>query len=87
MERTDDELERRDATATEASAPQRALAHLSCPLCGGPNDCATAQSGDFATPCWCRDATFPPGLLARVPPADAGRACICPACVAAAAGG
>lgn len=84
MQRPDDERERCDAAP--AQAPQRALPHPDCPLCGGPNDCAPARSGDLATPCWCRDASFPPGLLARVPAADAGRACICPACVAAAGG-
>jgi len=62
-----------------------ALPHHECPLCGGPNDCAAACSGDLSTPCWCRGATFAPDLLARIPAADRGRACICAACAAAGA--
>jgi len=31
------------------------------------NACAAAISGSFETPCWCRQATFAPALLARVP--------------------
>ncbi|TXK30998.1 cysteine-rich CWC family protein [Ottowia sp. GY511] len=58
-----------------------------CPLCGGPNGCAMAQVVAGAAPvaCWCRDADFAPELLARVPPEARRRACICAACVAAAA--
>ena len=51
-----------------------------CPLCGGPNQCAAAQSGSFETPCWCREATFSPDLLARLPEAQRGQACICQDC-------
>jgi hypothetical protein len=56
------------------------LPEHACPLCGGPNDCAAARSGSFSTPCWCREATFSAELLAKVPPAMQGRACICPRC-------
>ncbi|MBI3369951.1 MAG: cysteine-rich CWC family protein [Burkholderiales bacterium] len=56
-----------------------------CPLCGGPNGCTPAQSGRFDGPaCWCQDARFSAELLARVPAAQQGRACICAACAAAA---
>jgi hypothetical protein len=34
-------------------------------------------------PCWCVAATFGDALLARVPAAARGRACICAACAAA----
>ncbi len=51
-----------------------------CPICGGPNRCAAAESGSFDTPCWCRDATFSPDLLARVPEVRRGQACICQDC-------
>jgi hypothetical protein len=54
-----------------------------CPLCGQPNGCAAAASGSFETACWCREASFPPALLARVPVALQGRACICRACAEA----
>ncbi|MEO8038869.1 MAG: cysteine-rich CWC family protein [Betaproteobacteria bacterium] len=55
-----------------------------CPLCGRPNRCAPAQSGTFQTPCWCREATFSAGLLARVPQRQRNIACICRACLEAA---
>ena len=51
-----------------------------CPLCGRPNGCAAVASGTLAAECWCRSVTFPPELLARVPAAQAGTACICRAC-------
>jgi len=59
---------------------------LNCPLCAGPNACAPAQSGSFETPCWCKGVTLSAALLARVPEGRAGLSCICPACVAGAAG-
>jgi hypothetical protein len=64
--------------------PNRPLAHPVCPLCGGPNGCAPAQAGRFDIACWCRDAHFSAELLARVPPAARGRACVCAACAGAA---
>lgn len=68
----------------EPSAPAVPLATLDCPLCGGANACAAAISGSFETPCWCRQATFAPALLARVPEAQRGQACICQGCASAA---
>jgi len=59
---------------------------LRCPLCGGANACARAAAGDDAErECWCAAATFDAALLARVPAAAAGRACICRRCQRAAA--
>jgi Cysteine-rich CWC len=55
-----------------------------CPLCGGPNACMPAACGHFDVPCWCREASFAPVLLARIPPAQRGLACICAACAEAA---
>jgi hypothetical protein len=81
----------RNSTDEQHAAPRErepgaaALPHHDCPLCGKPNDCAAACSGDLAAPCWCRDATFTPALLARVPADARGRACICAACAAAGA--
>ena len=43
-----------------------------------------AGGGDPGQPCWCVAASFSDELLARVPPAARGRACICAACAAAA---
>lgn len=58
----------------------RPLAAPLCPLCGQANACAAVASGRFDVECWCRQARFPPALLARVPTDLAGRACICRAC-------
>jgi len=58
-----------------------------CPLCGAGNACAMASGGDTSQPCWCAAASFSDELLARVPPAARGRACICAACTAAASSG
>lgn len=60
-----------------------ALPHSSCPLCGGANACAPAACGRLDVDCWCRRERFSPEILARVPAAERGRACICQACVAA----
>jgi hypothetical protein len=58
-----------------------------CPLCGQANQCANEierATGVAQPPCWCTQAHFDAALLARVPAAAQQRACICPACVAAA---
>ena len=75
-----------DGAATPVpDAPAPAAA---CPLCGGANACAMAAGvGADGPPCWCVAATFGDALLARVPAAARGRACICAACAAAAASG
>lgn len=49
-----------------------------CPLCRQPNACGAASAR-----CWCFDVVVPPALLARVPQAQRGRACICRNCIAA----
>jgi hypothetical protein len=54
-----------------------------CPLCGGPNGCAPAVSGSFDSPCWCTSVRIPAELLARVPAAQRGLACICRTCAEA----
>jgi hypothetical protein len=57
-----------------------------CPLCDQPNACALAKSGAAArAECWCAARPFPAALLARLPAASVGRACICQACQRAAA--
>ena len=63
----------------------RPVPQLACPLCGGPNDCLPARCGSFEVACWCRAASFGAGLLARVPAAQRGLACLCAACASAAA--
>jgi uncharacterized membrane-anchored protein len=73
------------ATTTDAPVAADATEAASrCPLCGRPNDCALAR-GERDAPCWCVRASFAPSLLARVPAALQGRACICARCVQEAA--
>ncbi|MDH4096051.1 MAG: cysteine-rich CWC family protein [Betaproteobacteria bacterium] len=55
--------------------------HPSCPVCGGPNECAAASSGSFTTPCWCVEVQVGPDALAPVPAHDRGRACLCRGCL------
>ncbi|NMM14381.1 MAG: cysteine-rich CWC family protein [Rhodoferax sp.] len=59
-----------------------------CPLCGQSNQCAgqvERATGIKQPPCWCNEASFGADLLARVPEQLRRKACICPACVQAAA--
>jgi len=67
--------------------PDPALPSAACPLCGQPNRCAMElerATGEKQPPCWCTRAEFRPELLARVPEAARGRACICARCAAGA---
>jgi hypothetical protein len=41
------------------------------------------SSGVPQPPCWCTQLDFSADLLAQIPPAAKGRACICPACAKA----
>jgi hypothetical protein len=63
--------------------PAAPLPATGCPLCGGPNGCAPAVSGSFDSPCWCTAVRIPPEVLARVPTAQRGMACICRTCAEA----
>jgi len=57
-----------------------------CPLCGQPNRCAMEvqrETGVPQPPCWCTQVDFSQELLAQLPPAAQGTACICAACQAA----
>jgi len=63
---------------------RKPLPETRCPLCGGPNGCAPAASGDFATPCWCSEVVIPGERLAAVPEAARDRACLCRRCAEAA---
>jgi len=58
----------------------RPLPAFECPLCGGPNGCAPAASGSFASGCWCKEVVFSKDALARVPEAARNKACLCRAC-------
>jgi hypothetical protein len=64
-----------------ASAPQPDPSR--CPLCGAANRCAMEverATGVKQEACWCAGERFGADLLARVPPAAQGRACLCQAC-------
>jgi hypothetical protein len=76
----------RDAPGTKARAMSEPLDPTFCPLCGQPNACALAASpGVPAAECWCAALRFDDALLARIPAASVGRACICLRCQRAAA--
>jgi len=62
--------------------PTAPLPALTCPVCGVSNECAVARSGQFDTPCWCKNVTFSTNALARVPEEMRGKACLCPQCAA-----
>ena len=51
-----------------------------CPLCGGQNACAQAGNGNFEMPCWCREVSFDPVVLAQVPEERRNVTCICKRC-------
>ncbi len=51
----------------------------SCPLCGGPNQCAVAQ-GKQAQLCWCMSTPMSLLALAVLPEQERGQRCICPNC-------
>jgi hypothetical protein len=55
---------------------------FTCPVCGTSNQCAVAQSGQFDTPCWCKNVKFSTQALERVPEEQRGKVCLCPRCAA-----
>jgi len=54
-----------------------------CPLCGGPNECAVAETGDPNAPCWCRDAAVNPAAKVLTHRSNNSQPCICKKCAAA----
>src|SRR5690606_5674420 len=50
-----------------------------CPLCGRANQGAMASQATPAS-CWCQNAQIPAAVLAKIPAAAQGRACICARC-------
>jgi hypothetical protein len=65
------------------SSPTAILDASLCPICGQANQCAMETeraTGQKQPPCWCTRAAFAPDLLAQLPPAVQGQACICQAC-------
>jgi Cysteine-rich CWC len=43
------------------------------------------ETGEKQAPCWCTGAAFSQALLAKIPAASQGLACVCAACAAQAA--
>lgn len=66
--------------------PLRPLKADACPICGGPNGCAASACGSFQVDCWCAAVRIDEALLARVPEALRGRACVCRRCIQDAGG-
>jgi len=50
-----------------------------CPLCGETNQCAISL-GKPPEQCWCQSSAIDKSALAKIPPAQAGKTCICPKC-------
>lgn len=72
------------ATPSQSNAPPVTVSDPArCPLCGRANQCARCQTieSDGHPTCWCEAEEIPAALLARIPPAQRGRACICRRCL------
>ncbi|MFZ2302878.1 MAG: cysteine-rich CWC family protein [Gallionella sp.] len=54
--------------------------NCTCPLCGNPNECALAQSGNIEAPCWCHGVEIDPAIIAEVPEAQRNKTCLCQRC-------
>jgi hypothetical protein len=68
------------------TAPVQAPDPRHCPLCGQANGCAmeTARAtGQQQPPCWCTQVGFNREVLAQIPAAARGKACVCQACATA----
>lgn len=51
-----------------------------CPICGRPNECAMAKTGNPDAPCWCREVTINPDALTRARKIAGNKSCICKQC-------
>lgn len=56
-------------------------ANVTCPACGGPNDCAPARSGSFDTPCWCAELAVDPAAIAALLDGKRPGSCLCRRCL------
>jgi hypothetical protein len=55
---------------------------LVCPLCGGANQCAVADSREAFSACWCFKVSVSKQALAEVLAEQIDKACLCPRCAA-----
>jgi hypothetical protein len=60
-----------------AGGPPDPVDPARCPLCGEANQCQLAAG---RTTCWCFEHKVPAPVLARVPLAAQGLACVCRRC-------
>ena len=60
--------------------PYSALDTSKCPLCGEPNQCASAADPS-ANKCWCEPKEFPRELLDQIPSDAIYKVCICSECL------
>jgi hypothetical protein len=51
-----------------------------CPACGQSNRCALADPRTADQPCWCFSLTIDPEVIAALPAAQRGVACLCQRC-------
>jgi len=78
--RKKEEKAHRKAAGPQSEAAAGGIDALICPICGEPNQCEAAASGDPNAPCWCRAVSFSPEVLARIPAEARGLACVCRQC-------
>ena len=64
----------RTAVMSAPSDPTR------CPLCGQSNQCAQTDPARAGQDCWCFAVPIDPAALARIPPREIDRSCLCPRC-------
>lgn len=51
-----------------------------CPACGQSNGCALADPQTADQACWCFSLTIDPEVIAALPAAQRGIACLCQRC-------
>lgn len=51
-----------------------------CPACGQSNRCVLADPRTADQACWCFSLSIDPAVIAALPAAQRGVACLCPRC-------
>ena len=70
-----------ESAAARASSSTLPKANVTCPACGGPNDCAPARRGSFDTPCWCAELAVDPAAIAALLDGKRPGSCLCRRCL------
>ncbi len=68
---------------SDGSGANSPVERSECPLCGRANQCQLCTISPYKGSCWCERMRIPEELLARVPTAWRGEACVCLECVQA----